>query len=229
MRAGIGLRFYHLPVEGTYDVSTASGIQLGTVEKFGKGWTARYKDGSNVGWFTKRAEAGDALFSHKRAVAPDYPTAQTVTNELANRYEAATHRIDELENDLRIANEATAVLLARAVEAERRVDELEDHLAAALDVIIAVENKEHVFVVDGSVASKSLADVFTALQVRLDEETKPYNERRLVVRRRPEYGWAVWDKDTGEKLRPVNPNQWFRDRKTALAAKATEQPPMGVR
>jgi predicted NBD/HSP70 family sugar kinase len=120
-------------------------------------------------------------------------------------------------------------LIAELRSSRERIEELEDHLAAALDVIIAVENKEYVFVVDGSVASKSLADVLTALQVRLDEETKPYSERRLVVRRRPEHGWAVWDKDTGEKLRPVNPNQWFRDRKTALAAKATEQPPMGVK
>jgi hypothetical protein len=99
--------------------------------------------------------------------------------------------------------------------ATARVDQLEDHLAAALDVIIAVETKDDAALED--------------LQVRLDEMEKPYSERRLVVRRRPEYGWAVWDKDTGEKLRPVNPNQWFRDRKTALAAKATEQPPMGVK
>ena len=121
-------------------------------------------------------------------------------------------------------------LLLRELSASTcRVDELEDQLAAALDVIIAVENKDRVFVVDGSVATKSLADALGTLQVRLDEETKPYSERRLVVRRRPEYGWAVWDKDTGEKLRPVNPNQWFRDRKTALAAKATEQPPVGVK
>lgn len=134
---------------------------------------------------------------------------QTVVNDLANRYEAAMHRIDELENDLRIANEASLVLLTRTAE-------LEDHLAAALDVIIAVENKAD---------DAALED----LQVRLDDMAKPYSERRLVVRRRPEYGWAVWDKDTGEKLRPVNPNQWFRDRKTALAAKATEQPPMGVK
>lgn len=141
--------------------------------------------------------------------------SQTVVNDLANRYEAAMHRIDELENDLRItqndlriANEATLVLLTSTCE-------MEDHLAAALDVIIAIENKDD---------DTAIED----LQVRLDEMARPYSERRLVVRRRPEYGWAVWDKDTGEKLRPVNPNQWFRDRKTALAAKATEQPPGGA-
>jgi hypothetical protein len=56
----------------------------------------------------------------------------------------------------------------------------------------------------------------------LDEEEKPYSARRLVVRRVPEYGWAVFDKDSGAKMRPVNPNQWFAKRSTALAAKATE-------
>ena len=124
-------------------------------------------------------------------------------------------RIADLENDLRIANEASLLLLGRATEAERRVDELEDHLEAALDVICAREGR--------------IDEPLEVLQKRLDELAKPYSERNLVVRRRPEYGWAVWDKDTGEKLRPVNPNQWFRDRKTALAAKATEQPPMGVK
>jgi hypothetical protein len=96
------------------------------------------------------------------------------------------------------------------------VEELRYQLAAAGDVIYDDQAAADCRILDRHIE-------------RLDEETKPYSERRLVVRRRPEYGWAVWDKGTGEKLRPVNPNQWFRDRKTALAAKATEQPPMGVK
>lgn len=60
------------------------------------------------------------------------------------------------------------------------------------------------------------------LQEQLDEETKPYGERRLVVRRVPEHGWAVYDRDSGQKMRPLSPDQWFASRTTALAAKTTE-------
>lgn len=98
MRTGFGLRFYALP-EDTYEVSTASGSQLGTVKKFTKGWTAYAKDGSNIGWFARRAEAGEALFDHR----PGSASPQGVVNDLANRYEAAMHRIDELEDQLAAA------------------------------------------------------------------------------------------------------------------------------
>lgn len=72
---------------------------------------------------------------------------------------------------------------------------------------------------------ESIQRIGDAIQECLDEQTKPYADRRLVVRRGPcGAGWGVFDRDSGEKLRPITPGVWFAKRSTALAAKATEVP-----
>lgn len=73
---------------------------------------------------------------------------QALVNDLANRYEdegharlAAEAKVEELESDLRLANEATLILVERAATAEREVDRYKGLLDEAKGYIAALEEE----------------------------------------------------------------------------------------